>query len=263
VIWAAFVSEWIKLRRPRLLAATYVGLGALAALFTVLVFARAGHVGGGGGERFVTLERLAKPDGLAQGLSRAVGLLGVVALSVTGAQMAAEYSNGTLRQLLVRQPRRPVLLAGKYLALVAFAVGAVLAASITSSVAAIVMAHVRGVPTTAWTSSTGLQLSGQALGNAVLAVVGYASLGMVLGIIIRSPVAAVVVGLAYILPLENIFAAVVNGSDHWLPGQLLSAVADGGSGSLHYAETLVKVAIYFAVGLLAAGAVFTRRDVTA
>src|SRR5207248_11138620 len=112
-------------------------------------------------------------------------------------------------------------------------------------------------------SSNGLRLSGEALGNAALAIVGYATIGMILGVIIRSPVAAVVVGLAYILPLENIFAAVISGSDHWLPGQLLTAVSRGGDGSLHYAGSLTKIAIYLAAALLAAIALFTRRDVTA
>jgi hypothetical protein len=57
------------------------------------------------------LAALAKPNGLVIGVARAAMLLGVVAFGIAASQVASEYSLGTLRQLLVRQPRRAVLLA--------------------------------------------------------------------------------------------------------------------------------------------------------
>lgn len=246
MILAAFASEWTKLARRSLFLFTYLSLAALAGLFTVLTFARAGHQTGGH-EHFVSLARLAQPDGLAQGLQRAVLLLGVVALSVVAAQMASEYSLGTLRNVLVRQPRRSLLLGGKLLALVTFALGAMAAAALYASIAAVVMAHVRGVSTAAWTSSAGWHQSGQALGNAALAIAAYACFGLALGVIIRSPVASVMVGIVYLLPVENILAAVVSSMQRWLPGQLLDAVARGGTSTVSFSSAVVTILIYVAV----------------
>ena len=261
MILAAFASEWVKLRRRTLFAGTYGALAALAALFTALVFARASN--GSHGERFVSLAELAQPNGLVHGLNRASILLGVVAFGVAAAQIAGEYGLGTLRQLLVRQPRRPVLLVGKYLAVLTFLGGAVLAASVSGGVCAVIMAHVRGISTSAWFSGTGLADMGRAIGDIALAVAGYATLGYVVGVIVRSSVVAVIVGFVYLLPFENIFAAVVNHSDRWLPGQLLTSVAQGGNSSARYSDALITVAVYLVIAAAAAVVVFGRTDVTA
>src|SRR6202035_1615371 len=129
---------------------TFLGLAAAASLFVVLLFSQASANGG-----IVTLHQLAQPNGLVIGVARAAVLLGVVAFGIAASQIAGEYSLGTLRQLLVRQPRRAVLLAGKFLAVVVFMLGAVIVASLVATVAAFVMAHARHVPTAAWTSSAG------------------------------------------------------------------------------------------------------------
>jgi ABC-type transport system involved in multi-copper enzyme maturation permease subunit len=111
--WAAFTSEWTKLRQPTLLWSTFLGLAAAASLFVILVFAQASADGG-----IVSLRQLAQPDGPVLGVARAAMLLGVVAFGIAASQVASEYSLSTLRQLLVRQPRRAVLLAGKMLGVV-------------------------------------------------------------------------------------------------------------------------------------------------
>jgi ABC-type transport system involved in multi-copper enzyme maturation permease subunit len=76
--------------------------------------------GGGGGGGLPNLVQLAQSNGLIQCVNRAAVLLAVVAFGIAATQIASEYSLGTLRQLLVRQPRRAVLLAGKLLAVLTF-----------------------------------------------------------------------------------------------------------------------------------------------
>ncbi|HEX4081808.1 MAG TPA: ABC transporter permease, partial [Acidimicrobiales bacterium] len=151
MIWAAFRSEWIKLRRPSLLVSTIVGLAAAASLFVVLLFAQAPARGGS-----PSLTTLARPDGLVQGVDRVAVLLGIVAFGIAAAQIAGEYSLGTLRQLLVRQPRRLVLLAGKLLGIVSFLVLALVVAAGAAMVVALVAAHARHVATAAWFTPTGI-----------------------------------------------------------------------------------------------------------
>ena len=261
MIVAAVRSEWTKLRRPTLLWGTYGALAVIAALITVLIFAQAGH-DFGRGPNLITLALLASPEGLLYAFGASAGLLGVVALCVAAAQLANEYSSGTLRNLLVRQPRRTVVLAGKYLGILSFLLGAVLVACVFGIVAAFVMAHVRGIPTTAWTSSTGLHDFGQGLGDVALSMLGYGTIGFVLGIIMRSPVSSIVVGLAFLLPFEGILSAVVNGSARWLPGSLLDAIARGGTTNASFLAALATVGPYL-IGWAGLGVyLFVHRDVT-
>ena len=257
----AFRSEWVKLRRPTLLVAN-ASLTGVAALFTVLVFARAGTPNRRGD--FITLQELAQPNGLARGLSRAAILLGIVAFGIAALQVANEFSLGTLRQLLVRQPRRPVLMSGKALGILTFLAGAVICSGIGGGAASIVMAHVRGVSMAAWTSSAGVADLGRALGDIGIAVTGYGILGLLAGMILRSPAPAVIVGFVYLLPFESIFGAVVKGADRWLPGQLLSVVAQGSNASgVTFGRALLTSAVYALVAAGLAPAIFSKRDVTA
>jgi ABC-type transport system involved in multi-copper enzyme maturation permease subunit len=260
MVWSAFRSEWVKLRRPTLLWPTFLGLAAAASLFAVLLFSQAPATGKGD---LPSLAELAQPDGLIHGLTRAAVLLGIVAFGIAAAQIASEYTLGTLRQLLVRQPRRAVVLAGKYLAVVSFLVGAVVFASVISGGASVVMAHARGVSTAAWTSSTGIHDLTQALGNMVLAVIGFATLGLVVGLLLRSSVAAVIVGFAWLIPFESVIGLILKGTNRWLPGELLGTVAQGGNATTPYLAAMVTLAIYLGGALAIAFAVFVRRDVTA
>jgi hypothetical protein len=125
------------------------------------------------------------------------------------------------------------------------------------------MAHVRGIPTTAWTSSAGLADIGHALGDVALAVTGYGVLGMLAGLILRSPAPAAVVGFVYLLPFEGIFSAVVKGADRWLPGQVLSAISEGGTGNVTFAHALVTATAYTVIAAALGAILFAKRDVTA
>jgi ABC-2 type transport system permease protein len=263
VILASFRSEWIKLRRLTLLLPTFLGLAAASSLFVVLIFSNAPAHGGGG---LPSLQQLARPNGLVFGLTRATFLLGVVAFGTAAAQMASEYSLGTLRQLLVRQPRRISLLSGKMLAVVTFMMAATAFAAVVAFGVANVMAQSRGVSAAAWFTGTGLGALLRALGNIELAVIGYSILGLVVGQFLRSAVAAVIVGFAWLLVIEQfILTRIVPGAAPWLPGISLSTIAGGGDSDLGltYSHGLTVAAVYIVVAIAAASVTFARRDVTA
>jgi ABC-2 type transport system permease protein len=264
MIGAAFLSEWVKLKRKTLLLSTFLGLAAAAALFVVLIFSNAPAHGTGGG--LPSLQQLARPNGLVFGLTRATFLLGVVAFGTAAAQTANEYSLGTLRQLLVRQPRRGTLLAGKLLAVVTFMMLATAFAAVVAFLAATAMAQSRGVSTSAWFTSTGLTDLLKALGNIELAVIGYTILGLVVGQFLRSAVAAVILGFAWLLVIEQfILTRIVPDAAPWLPGISLSTIAGGGDPdfSITYRHGLIVAAVYIVAALAVALITFTRRDVTA
>jgi ABC-type transport system involved in multi-copper enzyme maturation permease subunit len=257
---AAFRSEWVKLRRPTLFVGTYVGLAAAASLFAILLFAQASRSHGGD---LPSLVDLAQPNGLLHGVNRAAVLLGIVAFGIAASQIAGEYSLGTLRQLLVRQPRRTLFLGGKYAGVLTFLLGAVVFASLVATVVAFIMASVRGVPTAAWTSSTGITDLTRALGELLLATLGFATFGLVAGLLFRSSVLAIIVGVAYVLPFETIVVRIVPSSASWLPGQLLQSLSEGGSATVGLSRSLILSAVYLVIATVAAFIAFSRMDVTA
>jgi ABC-2 type transport system permease protein len=264
MIMASFLSEWVKLRRKTLLLPAFLGLAAAASLFVVLIFSHAPATGTGGG--LPSLQQLARPNGLVFGLTRATFLLGVVAFGIAAAQLASEYSLGTLRQLMVRQPRRVRLLAGKALAVITFMLLATAFAAAVAFLAANAMAQSRGVSVSAWFTGTGFGDLLKALGNIELAVTGYSILGLAAGQFLRSAVAAVIVGLAWLLVIEQfILSRIVPGTAPWLPGISLSAVAGSGNPDFNitYSHGLIVAALYILAAITLASLTFARRDVTA
>jgi ABC-2 type transport system permease protein len=260
VIFAAFRSEWRKLRRPTLFWPTIGGLAIAASLFVVLLFAQSEEHGGGG---VPSLIALSKPNGLMIGVGRASILLGIVAFGVAAAQVAQEYSQGTLRQLLVRQPRRATLLIGKLLGVVSFLLVALVVASAAAFVVAVVAAHARHVPVHAWFSSAGVGDLFRGLGNLAIAVVGFSTLGFAVGQFVRSAVFAVILGFAWLLPIEGIITRIVPSAARVLPGSALGSLAEGGNGTVGYRAALLVGLVYGVVAIVAALVDFVRRDVTA
>jgi hypothetical protein len=120
------------------------------------------------------------------------------------------------------------------------------------------MAALRGVSTSAWGSTSGLGSLGSTYGNALLSALGYGAFGTGLAITSRSPVSSI----AWLLPVETLLAAAAADSARWLPGQLLSAIASGGTGSIGYARALLLGLLYAAAALAVAAVLFRRRDVT-
>ena len=161
----------------------------------------------------------------------------------------------------MRQPRRSQFLCGKFLALAAFIGLAVVLEIVVSSAVAFALAPGRGISTGAWTSSTGINDMLQATLHVFLASVGFGMIGAAAGVWLRSPGVAIGAAVAYVVAIEGIIvAAVWSNGDRWLPGQLLSALARGGSTDASYDHALVTLAVYMV--LIAAGtlAVFSRRD---
>jgi hypothetical protein len=254
---AAFASEWIKLRRRGMFAALGAVVG-LSALITVLGIT---HAGGNGRHSFMSLADLARFDGFAQVIHHTGDLLRVITLGVFASVFASEFSQGTMRNLLVRQPRRLRLLAGKYLATVTATAGALLAALAVCIPVGILAAGTKNVSTSAWWTGAGLSNLAHTEANLFLACVGYGTIGVLLAIVLRSPVAAVGAGLAYLLPVEGILNAVINGATRWLPGQLLDALASGGNADVSYRAAAFTLAVYGLVAAAVTGVLFSRRDV--
>lgn len=268
-MYSSFLASWTKLRRPALLWGTYGALAVVSALITTLIFVNAGDPAaatqrsGGPPGLAISLASLAESSGLVLGLTVSVMLIGIVALCVAAAQIAGEYTQGTLRTLLIRRPQRLQLLAGTWTALVTFMIGAVAVAAVVSGATAVIAAQAKGVDTSAWFSGDGLTSSLETLGEGALAVAGYTTLGTALGSILRAPVVAVAVGIGWLVAIEGILGSVIDGANRWLPGSLLSVIASGGTTTIALGAAVVTTAAYLAMAMGAAGVLFQRRDVTA
>ncbi|HET7051666.1 MAG TPA: ABC transporter permease subunit [Solirubrobacteraceae bacterium] len=259
----AFSSEWRKLRRRSMLV-WGVGGGLLCSVFaTALTIERTRRTfPPGAGARFhVTIAQLSRPDGFVHGVLTASNLIGIVSLCLFAGAVAIEYSQGTLRILLVCQPRRGQLLTGKFLALAAFVgIAIALAVSVAAGVA-FALGPSKGINTSPWTTGAGLDDLGQTILHVYLASVGYGILGTALAILLRSSALAITIGVAYALPGEAIISRFWSSGDRWLPGQLLSALAHGGTTTASYTRALVILSIYATVVAAGTLVIFGRRDV--
>ncbi len=179
------------------------------------------------------------------------------------ANIAGEFSQGTFRTLLMRQPRRIALLAGKMAALLVFVAGVLLAAEILTVVASVAIAPSQDVSTSAWLSLDGL---GEAAGDYATALAGvsaWACLGMALAIFVRSIPVALAIGIVWSGPFEHLLEDAWATSSQWFPGLLLESLAAGGTDEVSATRALVLVGLYVAAAVIAAGLVFARRDITA
>jgi ABC-2 type transport system permease protein len=260
---AVVASEWLKLRRPGMLGALAAGTLAFCVV-TVVAVATAGSGSRGiGGATRPTVDELTSSHGLADALGVSSTLMGVIALAVSAAAWASEYTQGTLRHLLAWEPRRLRLLAGSWIGVAAAVAASVVAASVIASAAGVAAAGMYGYATSAWFTTEGVAAFTAAAGNLALAAVGWSLFGTVLAVAFRTPAAAIGVGVAYALPVEAILEGIADGIARWLPGELLTALAVGGNDTAGYGAALATLAAYTAIAAGWALWTFQRTDITA
>jgi ABC-type transport system involved in multi-copper enzyme maturation permease subunit len=256
------IAELRKLRRPSLLLGTIATVGGLSALFTSIVFLMIDSEEGNSkrGES-IGPEELSEALGLVYGFKLVGVFLGVVALCIFASQTAQEYSLGTLRNLLVRQPSRMKILAGKFIAMKLFALVMVLFAGALSIAISYALAGRAKVDTTAWGTSAAMHILFESALNIFLATLCFGTFGMILGLLFRSPISAIAVGVLWNLILENILAALINSTVKWLPGINFANLGEGGNPDLTYKHSIAISLSYLIIGGAIAAILFKKRDV--
>src|SRR5437588_12476235 len=144
-------------------------------------------------------------------------MLTAIALIMVTSNIAAECSQGTLRNLLVRESGRLRLLAGKMFALLLFVAISLTLTLLISAALIIAVAQSQGISTAAWTSSEGMRAFLSFFGNEVLCIVGIILLGMLIAVLTRSIGTTVGVALAYVLVPEGAIAMVWPEGSKWSP----------------------------------------------
>jgi ABC-2 type transport system permease protein len=210
----AFRSELTKLRRWSVLA----GVPAMVAVAVGLSYFGLSHMAD------PKLTQAAQAIPTTQGLITLVSFpqrfLDTIVVVMVTANLAAEWSQGTLRNLLVREPGRLRLLAGKMLALLLFvAVSASLALFVAAGFV-LVAAPSQGMSTAPWISPGGVIAFVGFWGSELLGLAGVSLLGMLVAVMARSVGTAVGISVAYVLIVEDLVSRAWPDGVVWFPVHL-------------------------------------------
>jgi ABC-2 type transport system permease protein len=261
----AFRSEVLKFRRWSVLA----GAGVMLVVSTFIAYLTFHQIASGATSPEMTdlIHSFHTSQGLVSIVGQARSLIIAIALILVSANLAAEWTQGTLRNLLVREPHRLRWLAGKMLALVLFVLLSMLLTLVISGTFILIIAQGQGIQTTAWSSMEGLRIFLAFFGNEVLCLIGVSALGMLIAVLTRSVVAAVGIALAYLLVFEGIIAVVLPQVSQWFPGRVFNTIVGamvplvGPNPPQGYLAALLA-AVLWTIGFLVVSAiVFRRQDV--
>lgn len=263
----AFRSEWTKLSRWGVVLGLGGALVGFALLVTIVNFAYAQPLADtpppqpGRGQGFPTIEALTAGGPLVVFLAFGQ-ILGIVALVFYAGQVAAEYTNGTLKIGFVHEPRRIVYLSGKLSALSLFLGVGIVAAFLASVLAAYPMASARGIDTSAWFDDGAIGDAIRMVGRTWATGVAYGLLGTLFAVLFRAAAPAVGIGIAYSIVIEPLVTLVWSDAGKWLPGQALSAFGAGGTPLLDVERAGVLLLVYGAIFAITSAGMIVRRDVS-
>lgn len=259
----ALRAERVKLTRPRLLAGTAASVLVVAIGGTALgVISAPAEPGPRQTGDILSVQALGEPGGGTAVFSQTMAFTYAFLLAAFIANIAAEFTSGTFRTMLLQQPGRFQLLLGKLFALLTFASLAAIVAEAASWLTARPLAPGQGIQVSAWTSGEGLTAAADDLGRAVLFLICTAVFATMVGVLARSVPIGVGVGLVWSGPVENIIAQSWDPSERYFPGLLLRAVIAPGSTDTPTGRALLTLAAYSAIALTVIGVALNRRDVT-
>jgi ABC-type transport system involved in multi-copper enzyme maturation permease subunit len=257
-------AELLRLvrRRPMLITAAGAVLFSLVATLTVFSSARPGS-GAPSRRAGTTLAALTGHGGGTEAFAVGASFVGFLVFVTFIALMAGEFSGGTYRALLLRDPHRLRVIIGKLAGLLLVAAGAVALAEACTFVVSLIMAPGRDIATSDWFS---LRSAGEAVrdyATVFAGVAGWAVFGTTLAVIFRSTPLALGVGFAWAGPFENITVDSWQTGYRVFPGQVLGSLIRGGTAELGVGRALLTAAVYTAIAATVALILVSRRDVTA
>jgi ABC-2 type transport system permease protein len=260
---ATLRAELVKVLRRRVLIVTALTTAVFAVGSAAIVLASAEPAGSRPSGRAVTVASLSEASGGTDVFTTAVSFAGTFLFVVFVGVVAVEFSRGTFRTMLLHQPRRLRLLAGKMAALLAFSAVVLAVAEALTWVAARLLAPFWDVATGEWVSAGALGQGLADYSSVLFWVSGYALLGMALAVFVRSVPVALAIGIAWAGPFEHLLQDAWAPAQRFFPGLLLEAFVAGGTPEVSAGRAFLTVAVYVAAAVALGGAIFARRDVTA
>jgi ABC-2 type transport system permease protein len=259
---AALRSELVKVRRRRVLLVTAVTTLIFSIGSAAIILASASRTADPAG-RGLTYDDLAHAGGGTEVFTTAVSFAGTFLFVVFVGAVAVEFSRGTFRTMLLHEPRRVRLLAGKMAGLLLFSAVVLAAAELITWVAARLLAPSQDIATGEWITAEALGEAVKDYASVLYWVTGYAVLGMMVAVLVRSVPLALGIGIAWAGPIEHILQDAWSTAERIFPGLLLEVFVAGGTSEVSASRALVTVTVYVLVAAIIAATSFARRDVTA
>jgi ABC-type transport system involved in multi-copper enzyme maturation permease subunit len=258
----SYRSEWILLNRRRL----WTVMGAVTAAFTVLatmVSLSTAESYAGGENVGLVLEALVGAGGATAAVVFSIGFAFILVLAAFASIAGNEFTRGTLRAALTKQPNRWLLIAGKLGARVTVASILMLVALVVGALTAAVYAPTQDISTDGWFTLAALGDSVADYGRLLVFVVMFALIGTTIAVLVRSTPVALGIGLLWFGPFENVIGEGRAYAERWFPGLVLrSLVQPDNPESLATGTVLATLGAYAAVCISVIAVVMARRDVT-
>lgn len=256
-------AELTRLLRRRTLTFAAIGSLAFAALATLTVFASAEENVVRSRQGGTTLSELTGPGGGTEAFAIGASFAGFLVFVTFIALIATEFSGGTFRALLLRQPHRLRVIVGKLAGALLVAAGIVALFELCTFMLSLVVAPSQDVATGEWLSLAGLGAAAGDYLTVLAGVAGWAIFGTTLAVIFRSAPLALGVGFAWAGPFENIVVDSWDTGFKVFPGQVLGSMIRGGTIELGMARAVATAVIYTAIAAAVSLILVSRRDVTA
>jgi ABC-2 type transport system permease protein len=256
-------AELLRLGRRRPLALATLGALVFSVVATLAVFSAAPASGPVGPQGGTTIELLSGRGGGTAAFAVGASFIGFLVFVTFIALMATEFSSGTYRALLLRNPHRLQVIIGKLVGILIVAAGVLLVAEVATFVVSLLAAPGQDVATSDWFSAGSALDAVKDFGTVFAGVAGWAIFGTTLAVVFRSVPLALGVGFAWAGPFENITVDSWSTGYRVFPGQVLRSVIGGGTPELGLGRALLTGVLYAGVAGAVALALLARRDVAA
>jgi ABC-type transport system involved in multi-copper enzyme maturation permease subunit len=256
-------AEILRLVRRRTVVVTGLLTLAFAVVAALTVLSGAEATGGPSRQGGTTLAALRGTGGGTEAFAVAASFAGFFVFVTFIALVAGEFSGGTFRALLLREPHRLRVVVGQLAGILVVAAGVVAVAEVATFAVALLVAPGQDIPTDEWSTVASLREAAGDYVNVLAGVTGWAVFGTTLAVIFRSTPVALGVGFAWAGPFENIVVDSWDTGFRVFPGQVLGSLIRGGTIELGMGRAAVTAAIYTAVAAVASLVLVSRRDVTA
>lgn len=250
------------LRRRTLLVAT-AGSVVFSVVAALAVFSSAGTSPNQASRGATTVAALEGHGGGTEAFATGAAFLGFFVFVTVIALVATEFSGGTFRALVQREPNRLRVVAGKLVGILLVAAGVVALAEVLTFALSLVVAPGQDISTSQWFSLRSLGAAAGDFATVFGGVAGWAVFGTALAVVFRSAPLALGVGFAWAGPFENIVVDSWRAGYRWFPGQVLASLIQGGSAELGLPRAVLTACVYAAVAATAAALLLIRKDVTA
>jgi ABC-2 type transport system permease protein len=257
-------AELLRLVRRRPMVVAVAGALLFSVVATLTVFSSARPSGGAPSRRGgTTVAALAGHGGGTEAFAVGASFVGFLVFVTFIALLAGEFSGGTFRALLLRDPHRLRVIVGKVTGILLVAAGVVALAEAFTFVLSLVVAPSQDVATADWFSLRSLGAGLRDYVTVLGGVAGWAVFGTTLAVIFRSAPIALGVGFAWAGPFENIVIDSWQTGYRVFPGQVLASLIQGGTTELGIGRAVLTAVLYTGIAAAVALVLVSRRDVTA